>query len=199
MRTYRIIIVMVWTLSLLVATLWITLNLFISTKYAMYLLTVYVLLLIFIICGCHIAIWRNFQRGRAASQQQNRAWQKKRLTKTLLFVSILALLSWLPITVMHYVIYVGQVQIAWKFYLPVAVLAYSNSFVNPVLYALRIPEFKEARVLCYLRRPAARSLSHLSKGKEIRFDAGDKKRRKFLTGTSHLQLAFEQEVQDTKL
>ena len=76
---------------------------------------IYALLLIFVVCGCNIAIWRKFQHERVASKQQNRTSQKKRLTKTLLFVSILALLSWLPITIMHCVIFVGQVQIAWKF------------------------------------------------------------------------------------
>ena len=72
-RTYRIIIVMVWTLALLVAAIWITFYLFISTKDFMYLLKLYALLLIFIICGCHIAIWRKFRPGRAAPQQENRA------------------------------------------------------------------------------------------------------------------------------
>ena len=198
-RTYRIIIVMVWTLALLVAAIWITFYLFISTKDFMYLLMLYALLLIFIICGTHIAIWRKFRSGRAAPQQENRASQKKRLTKTLMLVSMLTLLSWLPISSMHYVIYVGQVQIASKFYLPVVVLTYSNSFVNPLLYALRIPGFRKALILCCLRRPVAPS--HLSKeeiGKTLVWMPATQ-RRTFPRENSHLQLAFEQEVKDTKL
>ena len=31
----------------------------------------------------------------------------------------------------------------------------SNSFENPVVYALRIPEFREAMVLCCYERPTA--------------------------------------------
>ena len=80
MRTYRIIIFMVWILAFLVTTAWTTLNLFISTQHAIYPLTIYALLLIFIICGCNIAIWRKFQHGRVASKQKNRTSQKKRLT-----------------------------------------------------------------------------------------------------------------------
>ena len=40
-----------------------------------------------------------------------------------------------------------------KFYDLVNVINYSNSFANPVVYALRIPEFRETLVLCCLRRP----------------------------------------------
>ena len=35
------------------------------------------------------------------------------------------------------------------------VLNYSNSLVNPILYALRIPEFRKALALCCFRRKAA--------------------------------------------
>jgi len=89
---------------------------------------------------------------------------------------------------MHYVIFVGQVQID------------SNSFVNPVLFALRIPEFREALVLCCLRRPVAPAPSHLSK-EEIEKTVvviPATQRRTFPKGNSHVQLAFEQEVKDTK-
>ena len=195
MRTYRIIIVMVWTLAFLVAAVWTTLNLFISTKHAIYPLTIYALLLVFIICGCNIAIWRKFQHGRDTSKQQNRTSQKKRLTRTLLFVSFLALLSWLPITIMHYLIVVFQVQIARKSYFLVVVLTYSNSFVNPLVYALRIPVFREALVLCCVRRPEAPARSHLSNKEIVKTSA-------MIPATQRqtfLQLAVEHEVQDTKL
>ena len=48
-----------------------------------------------------------------------------------------------------------DIQIPWQFYDLVNVINYSNSFANPVVYALRIPEFREALVLCCLRRAAA--------------------------------------------
>ena len=36
-----------------------------------------------------------------------------------------------------------------------AILDYSNSFLNPVMYVLRIPEFRQALGLCRFRRKAA--------------------------------------------
>ena len=154
MRTYRLVIWMVWVLALLIAALWTALKPFLSTKDAMYVTTPYILILTLIMCGCNIGIWRKFQLGEFASKQQNRASQNKRLTKTLLFVSILALVSWLPLIISNHLIFVHHVQITRKVYLSVNVLNYSNSFVNPVLYALRIPEFRGALFLCSFRGQA---------------------------------------------
>ena len=151
MRTYRLVILMVWALALLIAALWTALKPFLSTKDAMDVRTPYILILTLIMCGCNLGIWRKFQLGEFASKQQNRASQNKRLTKTLLFVSILALVSWLPLIISNHLIFV---QMTSKVYLSVNVLNYSNSFVNPVLYALRIPEFRGALVLCCFRGQA---------------------------------------------
>jgi len=102
------------------------------------------LILLLVVCGCNINIWRKFQQ-RTASQQQNRELQNNRLTKTLLLVSTVALLSWLPLLIMNY-----GIRFNWDitvFYIT-CVLHYSNSFLNPILYALKIPEFKHALGLC---------------------------------------------------
>ena len=155
MRAYRIVIFVVWTLAILIAALWSSLHNFVSEKYAVYVWTPYSLIVIFTICGCNIGIWRKFQHGNVALQQENRAAQNKRLTKTLLLVSVLALLSWLPLAIMTYLISAFQVSIKWRFYELVNIINYSNSFVNPVLYALRIPEFKQALSLCCLGREEA--------------------------------------------
>ena len=158
MRTYRIIVFSVWALSLLIAALWTTSLFLISCKHAVYIWTPFVSILAIIICGCNIGIWRKFRHGSIASQQQNRDSQNKRLTKTLMLVSILALLSWLPLIILSWLICVYDVQIHYTFYYLVNVINYFNSFANPVVYALRIPEFKEAWALCFLRKPAKPSI-----------------------------------------
>ena len=155
MRTYRIIIVTVWALTLLIVTLWSTLFFLNSYKRALYVWTSYVSILTFTICGCNIGIWRKLRHGNVASQQQTRDLQTKRLTKALLFVSILALLTWLPLLISNCLIVVYDVKIPGKFQRLVNIINYSNSFANPVVYALRISEFRKALVLCCLRRSAA--------------------------------------------
>ncbi len=154
----------------------------------MYASSPYTLILIFIICGCNISIWGKFQHGSISSQQHNKAAQNKRLTKTLLFVSVLTLLSWLPLVIMNFLSYVCHVTISLKFRFPVIFVNYVNSFVNQVAYALRIPEFKQALALCCLKREAAMdddAMTPVITAAQLRTLRVD---------PSHLQIAF-----DTKL
>ena len=149
MRAYRIVIIMVWTLAILVSMIF-NLKLFISSEHNIYASDVpwalIALTFIIIVCGCNIGIWRKFQHGSIASRQQNRASQNQRLTKTLLFISVLAVLSWLPLIIANYIIFVFKVSIPriFLFYYTINIINYSNSFVNPLVYALKIPEFKKA-------------------------------------------------------
>ena len=190
MRAYRISIVTLWALTLLIAIILSALNFLISVKRAMSVWTPYLVTLIFVICGCNIGIWRKFRHGSVASQQPNRDLLNKRLTKTLMLVSILASLSWLPLVILNCLGDIYDVQIPETFYDLVNVINYSNSFTNPVLYALRLPEFREAWALCFLRKPVAPNTLVLKPASDLRTSRAE---------TSHLQLAFEQEVLDTKL
>ena len=65
----------------------------------------------------------------------------------------------------------------------------SNSFINPIVYTLRIPEFKEAlRLCCAVRRETKDSEGNAG----IRVNLAD--------DHNHVQPTFEQEnVDDTKL
>ena len=134
------------------------------------------------------------------SQEKPRS-QIKRLTKTLLFVSSLALLSFLPLIVMPYIILALQSQISWKFYNLLLILAYSNSFVNPVVYALRISGFREALVFGCFSRLTTPNITVAAAAKR-----GNKAATTLTPATqlnaepSHLQLALDQlEVMGTKL
>ena len=97
-RTYRVLIIIVWIITLFISAIWTGSNLLLSTKHTMFVWGLYTLILVLIMCGCYMGIWRKFQSGSVAtSHQQNRDLQNKRLTKTLLFVSGLSLLAWLPL------------------------------------------------------------------------------------------------------
>ena len=186
---YRFVIFMAWALALLIAAVWTALNPFLSTKDAVYVTAPYILILTLMICGCNIGIWRKFQLGGVASKQQNRPSQTKRFTKTLLFVSILALVSWLPLIISNYLIFVHHVQIPNKIYLLVNVLNYSNSFANPVLYALRIPEFRRGLVMCCFRRQA----------EAYKTDGSGDTAKSIPNKDQPLGTGVEEEVLDTKL
>ena len=195
-QAYRIVFFFtVWALVLLISAIWTGSNLLpiqlFSNKYTMFFRGPYTLILILITCGCNIGIWKKFQTGRvAASHQESRDLQNKRLTKTLLIVSGLTLLAWLPLVLLNLLMFVWFFHVPRRFYHAVNLFNYLNSFVNPIFYALRIAEFRRALALC-------------CRGRHVQAAVNTKlsKRRKERHGTTEFsrELAFEQDVMDTKL
>ena len=147
-RAYYVVISIIWALSIIVTTVFITVRLLISRKYAFYTLMSCYMILLFIVCFCNSGIWRKFRLTSNIFQQHNRGTKNRRLTTTLLFVSIVALLSWFPMII---IFQVSPINIGYAHYFAFA-LCYFSFFVNPVVYALRFPEFRQALVLCFSRR-----------------------------------------------
>ena len=75
---------------------------------------------------------------------------------TLLMVTVVSLLLYLPNVVILFVFYISKPEIHWPVALrvlyTVAFLHYANSLVNPILYAVRMPEYRSA-FLALFRRP----------------------------------------------
>ena len=87
-----------------------------------------------------------------SSHQQNRTAQNQRLTKTLLFVSAAAVLAWLfKYVIVEYLLNVHKIFPAWQVYYTTIFLQYSNSFANPIIYAFKIPEFRQSLIMWCLR------------------------------------------------
>ena len=199
MRAYRIVILMAWAMAILVSTVLNLLFNFVSSKHATFAWAPYVLTLLFIVCGCNIGIWRKFRRGSIASQQQNREVQNQRLTKTLLFVSIIALISWIPLIIVKLFLALEGADVSTYHY-STDILNYSNSFLNPIVYALRIPEFKQALGLCCFRMRAAISMEGKKRRDNRATALMPMTELKTLTiDPCHLNSAYEQDILDTKL
>ena len=195
-RTYRVIIFLIWTLAVLVSTLINLLNFYDSSSFEsiLYVFIPVALGLTIIICVCNIAIWRNFQHQSVDSQHRNKASRNRRLTKTLLLVSILALLCWLPLIILNVLIYIPATSIPWKFYFMVNILNYSNSFVNPIVYVFRIPEFQQALRSCYTkRRPAIKMVKTERRNRKVAPITPETQLRILRNDPSHLQVEVEQE------
>ena len=188
-RAYRLVILMVWTLAILFSTVYVLL--FWSPMRLYSFVCAYVLFLVFTICGLNIGIWRKFKQ-KTPSHQQNRAFQQQRLTKALLYVSVFTLISWIPISLCNLIGSFG-----YNIHDHILLLAYfmylSSSFINPVVYAIRVPEFKQAlpNVCCFRRRALMDSEGNMER---FNMAAADH---------NHAQLTFEQKIvhggQDTKL
>ena len=200
-QTYRIVLGFIWTLAVLISALFNALFHLISFKHTVYVWTPYTLILILVMCGCHIGIWRKFRHGRVASQQQSKTLQNKRLTKTLMFVSTLALLSWMPLIVLSF-LRASAISIPGRYFMIADMQNYSNSFVNPVVYAFKIPEFKQAFLSRCFGRQAALKIDDIKLKKRNRMalsSSSETQLRTLRTDPSHLQLSFEHRAIDTKL
>ena len=188
-RAYRLVILMVWTLAILFSTVYVLL--FWSPMRLYSFVCSYVLFLVFTICGLNIGIWRKFKQ-KTPSHQQNRAFQQQRLTKALLYVSLFTLISWIPISVYNLISSFGY-NIHDHILLLTLFMYLSSSFINPVVYAIRIPEFRQAlpNVCCFRRRALMDSEGNMER---FNMAAADH---------NHAQLTFEQKIvhggQDTKL
>ena len=182
-QAYRFGISVVWVLSILVSTIYNLLLWLKTAKECLYFWIPYAVTILLLLCSCNIGIWRKSQH-RAVVSQQNIV-NSQRLTKALLFVSMLALICWLPLVVTNYLRYVHEISASWLTLASVIanILNYINSCVNPVIYAFKIPEFK-------------RALRFLGTGKkEVSTVLKDKSREK--SGAS--VLAFDNQDIDTKL
>ncbi|XP_022796129.1 adenosine receptor A3-like [Stylophora pistillata] len=154
-RAYCLVILTVWILALLIAGIGTILSHLVSHRATVIFWVCAALTQILIICGCSIGIWRKFQNGDVTVHQRNRATQNKRLTKVLLFVSFVELLTWLPLVTLDCVFLSGVDPRCFDygtFQFIANILNYSGSFFNPVVYALRIPEFRKALSLCCTSR-----------------------------------------------
>ena len=135
---------------------------YISIKAFLHFWLPYTLALMFIMISCNLSIWRKFRRGRTFPMQQNRGPQNQRLVKTLLLISLLALLSWIPLIIMNTLSFFNC-SINRSVYNWASFLNFSNSSVNPLVYALRIPEFMQKglrlNVLLQKKRLALKSVT----------------------------------------
>ena len=91
-KKYRIAIFILWIFTASLSTLLTLLLVFSSFQSALYVAVAVLLGPAIFICVCYIEIWIKPQHDSVFSQHPNKASRSRPFTKTLLFVSILALL-----------------------------------------------------------------------------------------------------------
>ena len=145
---YRVTICVVWVLAGMIST---------ATTSHIYLWQSYCLLCLFVICACYASIIVKICCG-ARPQHHGAARRQRKLTGTLLIMTIVSLLSWLPQPVAIFILYTtDSIQslsytTRTRLNLSLLLLFYTNSFVNPVVYSFRMPDFRKALLLLFTRR-----------------------------------------------
>ena len=152
---YGVTICVVWVLAGTISTATTMLLLFDKKLFSnIYLWLSYSLLCLFVICACYASIIVKICCG-ARPQHHGAARRQRKLTVTLLIMTIVSLLLWLPYSVATFILYttdsiqsLSRTRLTWSLVL----LFYTNSFVNPVVYSFRMPDFRKALLLLFTRR-----------------------------------------------
>ena len=112
------------------------------------------LLVLLAICVSYILIYIKVRCGPNL-QHHGAANREKQLTVTLVLVTVVSLATWLPALVMFILVYTNstsyrEISDEGNFHVAAAltVLITANSLVNPIMYALRMAEFR--KIACQL-------------------------------------------------
>jgi len=157
-RVYGVIIAVVWVTATLVAISDALLVYLEEKKIYFILHVIFYSICLLIICVSYSSIVIKVRCG-VQPQHHGAASRERKLTLTLLIVTTVSLLLYLPFVVYYYVSYLVNFEIvqslpaSMHFHLENAllVLFYANSLANPVLYAIRMPEYRSA-VLALFRK-----------------------------------------------
>ena len=140
-NVYWVTISATWVLPAMVS---VTLSLFLAfwnelQRYYFPLWESYSCLCLFVICVSYSSIVVQFLRGAKPQQHGAAANRQRKLTITLFIMTIVSLLMWLP-----YVIAALSHLKSMRLRNSLGALFCANSFVNVIVYTIRMPEFKKA-------------------------------------------------------
>ena len=150
-----------WVYGLLIAFVWVVTYVWgsIPGAYTLYIRIAFVSFFLFIICVSYSFIVIKVRCG-AQPQHHGAARRERKLTMTLLIVTVVSLLLYLPALMFAFLVYSGKFEMSFSAAINLQsalwVLCYANSLVNPILYALRMPEYRSALAALFCKRPTLR-------------------------------------------
>ena len=123
--------------------------------FPLYLWRSYCCLCLIVICVSYTSIALKFWCG-TRPPLHSAANRQRKLTVTLFIMTIVSLLLWLPdiiltflsLTVIHSLSFTTLLRLKLYFIL----LYHTNSLVHPIIYTIRMPEFRRALLISFKRR-----------------------------------------------
>ena len=155
-RNYWFSIAFIWfvaasTTAVCLAGNFVLKSLEIATYVSMSLLSV----LCSVISVSYITIWRRIKAKRRYVGKKTNEYENK-LALTLFIVTVTSLAAWLPFVIVNVLFVFSSFRISFNFIYFTKVLHYGNSFVNPIVYSLRMPEFRQSVVRMFSLRSSDR-------------------------------------------
>ena len=159
---YGVIIAIVWVTSGLVAiTNTLLLNFKETSHYHLVVRVTLFSICLLIICVSYTSIVIKIRCG-AQPRHHVAASRERKLTMVLLIVTVVSLLSIFPYVIIGLLILsrngessqlILRVSVHLHLQNAIVVLLYANSLVNPILYAIRMPEYRSALLALFRKRP----------------------------------------------
>ena len=157
---YGVTIAGIWVLAAMVSTATLILQKYEKEwSHGLYLWQSYCCLCLFVICVFYSSIVVKFLCG-AHPQHHGAANKQRKLTVTLFIMTIVSLLMWLPHAVYIFLLFQSLTStmeflsseklVRLEFFL--FILSLMNSLVNPIVYTIRMPEFRKALLLLFKRQ-----------------------------------------------
>ena len=123
--------------------------------FPLYLWRSYCFLCLVVICVSYTSIALKFLCG-TRPPSHGAANRQRKLTVTLFIMTVVSLMLWLPymiltflsLTVIHSLSFPTFFRFKWYFIL----IYHTNSLVNPIIYTIRMPEFRKALLRLFKRR-----------------------------------------------
>ena len=163
---YVVAIVVVWVSPIIILVIrdieWFLI------RHHLYLWESHCCLCLIVIFVSYTSILFKFRFGAHPQRHCAAALRQRKLTVTLFITTLVSLLLWLPYGIYLFVVWLSGIcnyriaypkGVTWGYLM--RFLFYANSLVNPILYAIRMPDFKKALLSffrCHQRENAAIAL-----------------------------------------
>ena len=166
-RPFRHRLIKRWVYVAAIAVVWvvpiITLVIFwverFLIKHHLYLMESHCCLCLIVTFVSYTSIMFKFRFGAHPQGHCAAALKQRKLTITLFITTLVSLLLWLPYSISVFVDWLTKILLnslsrpeRIRFMLSMNSLRYANSLVNPILYTIRMPNFRKA-LLSLFRRP----------------------------------------------
>ena len=161
-RPFKHRLIKKWVYVLTITVVWVTAGLLSSTltvllvfkgpSYFFYLWNSFVGICLIVICISYASIIIKVRCG-AQPQHHGAASRERKLTMTLLIVTVVSLMLYLPFIIFYFLRYTTDVITSVRLSYILLLLYCANSLVNPILYAIHLPEYRSAVLALFRRRP----------------------------------------------
>ena len=153
---YVVAITVVWVFPVIVSVISVVEFLYFN-GYHLYMLESYCLLCFIVIFVFYTSILFKFRFGAHPQRHCAAALRQRKLTFTLFTTTLVSLLLWLPYSIFLFLINLSDIYDSlsvreyFHLYNVLMFLFYANSLVNPILYTIRMPDFKKALLSLFRR------------------------------------------------